>query len=76
MADLAEAGREEEGAAGDGESINDNVKFKDEFKRRLYQFVLSVIKLCRELPQDIFTRIIVDQLLRSITSILANFVEA
>ena len=50
-------------------------KFKDEFKKRIYHFVLEVIKLLDSLPKDDITRRLSDQLLRSSTSIIANFVE-
>lgn len=46
------------------------------FKRRLYNFVLRLIKYLEKLPENRTTRIIGDQLLRSGTSILANYIEA
>lgn len=46
------------------------------FKRRLYVFVLRTIKLIEKLPKNSTTKIIGDQLLRSATSILANYIEA
>jgi len=56
---------------------NDNEKFKMEFKKRLYKFVLRLIKFVESLPKnDSVCRIIGDQLLRSGTSILANYIEA
>lgn len=51
-------------------------KFKHDFKKRLYAFVLRLIKLLDNLPKDITTQVIVKQLLRSGTSILANYIEA
>ena len=54
---------------------NDKVKFKNEFKRRLYKFVIKLIKLLENLPKDRTCFIIGDQLLRSGTSILSNYIE-
>jgi four helix bundle protein len=54
---------------------NDKVKFKNEFKARLYTFVLKLIKLLEKLPKDRICHIIGDQLLRSGTSILSNYIE-
>lgn len=55
---------------------NDNAKFKIEFKKRLYNFVLKLIKFIDSLPKDNVSRIIGDQLLRSGTSVLGNYIEA
>lgn len=56
---------------------NDRSKFKSEFKKRLYKFVLDLIKFIDSLDKkDSTCRIISDQLLRSGTSILANYIEA
>ncbi|HLC38886.1 MAG TPA: four helix bundle protein [Patescibacteria group bacterium] len=56
---------------------NDNENFKNEFKKRLYCFVLRLIKFIESLSKnDIVCKTIGSQLLRSGTSILANFVEA
>ena len=44
-------------------------------KRRLYQFVLRLIRFIEKLPENKTTRIIGDQLLRSGTSILGNYIE-
>ncbi len=54
---------------------NDRLKFKNEFKRRLYSFVLRLIKLLEKLPRDKVCFIVGDQLLRSGTSILSNYIE-
>lgn len=54
---------------------NDKEKFKKEFKSRLYNFVLKLIKLVESLPRDRVSFIIGDQLLRSGTSILSNYIE-
>ncbi|OGD88406.1 hypothetical protein A3F45_01255 [Candidatus Curtissbacteria bacterium RIFCSPHIGHO2_12_FULL_41_17] len=55
---------------------NDNEKFKIEFKKRLYNFVLRLIKFIDKLPKDNVSRIIGDQLLRSGTGILGTYIEA
>jgi four helix bundle protein len=55
---------------------NDNAKFKNEFKKRLYNFVLRLIKFIDKLPKDSVCSVIGKQLLRSGTSILANYIEA
>lgn len=55
---------------------NDNIKFKNEFKKRLYNWVLRIIKFIDKLPKDSTCNIIGKQLLRSGTSILANYIEA
>lgn len=52
-----------------------NRKYRDEMKKRLYAFTLKLISLIDELPYDNVSRRIGDQLLRSGTSIIANFVE-
>ena len=55
--------------------MNNKEKTK-EFKKRLYTFVLRLIKFIDGLPNNRTTRIIGDQLLRSGTSILGNYIEA
>ncbi|MDI6689244.1 MAG: four helix bundle protein [Actinomycetota bacterium] len=55
---------------------NDKVKFKKEFKERVYRFILKLIKFIDNLPKDSSSRIIGDQLLRSGTSIGANYIES
>jgi len=56
---------------------NDNEKFKNEFKKKLYKFVLRLIKFIDGLDKNDSTcRIVGNQLLRSGTSILANYIEA
>ena len=54
---------------------NDKEKFKKEYKSRLYQFVLKLIEFLDALPNDNVSRRIGDQLLRSGTSILGNYIE-
>ena len=55
---------------------NDRAKFKMDFKRRLYSFVLKLIRFLEKLPKDRITLVIVDQLMRSGTSIIGNYIEA
>ncbi len=55
---------------------NDIIKFKIEFKKRLYVWVLRLIKFIDRLPKDSVCSVMGKQLLRSGTSILANYVEA
>jgi four helix bundle protein len=55
--------------------MNEKLKFKLEFKRRLYAFVLRLIRFVDSLPRDGVSRRMGDQLLRSGTSILANYIE-
>jgi four helix bundle protein len=50
-------------------------KIKKEFKKRLYDFTLKLIKFLDKLPDDKVSRRIGDQLLRSGTSIIANYIE-
>ena len=54
---------------------NDKVKFKIEFKRRLYSFILKLIEVIENLPHDRVCYILGDQLLRSSTIILGNYIE-
>ena len=55
---------------------NDKAKFKNEFKRRLYNWGLRLIKFIDKLPKDSVCSVMGKQLLRSGTSILANYIEA
>ena len=55
---------------------NDKAKFKNEFKKRLYAFILRLVKFIDKLPRDSVCSIMGKQLLRSGTSILANYIEA
>ncbi len=54
---------------------NDRAKFKNEYKKRLYNFVLKLIEFLDGLPKDNVSKRLGDQLLRSGTSILGNYVE-
>lgn len=55
---------------------SDNAKFKNEFKKRLYVWVLDLIKFIDSLPKDSVCNVMGKQLLRSGASVLANYVEA
>ena len=55
---------------------NDRVKFKNDFKKRLYAFTLSLIHFVGSLPKTMASDIMGKQLLRSGTSIIANYIEA
>ncbi|QQG42202.1 MAG: four helix bundle protein [Candidatus Woesebacteria bacterium] len=49
---------------------------KEEFKKRVYKFVLRLIKFIGTLDlKDVVCRVIADQLTRSGTSILSNYIE-
>ena len=50
-------------------------KFKEEFKKRVYRFTLKLIEFIDKLPNDNVSKRIGDQLLRSGTSILGNYIE-
>jgi four helix bundle protein len=49
--------------------------FKEKFKQRLYNFTLRLIEFLDGLPKDNVSKRIGDQLLRSGTSILGNYIE-
>lgn len=51
-------------------------KQKREFKARIYRYILQLIKFLTYLPKDPITREITGQLMRSGTSIGANYFEA
>ena len=50
-------------------------QFKKDFKNRLYRLVLKLIEFIDRLPRDNVARRIGDQLLRSGTSIIGNYIE-
>lgn len=54
---------------------NDKANFKNEFKKRLYNFTLKLIEFLDGLPKDNVSIRIGDQLLRSGTSIIGNYIE-
>jgi len=47
-----------------------------EFEHRITQFGLEVIRFCKTIPEDTISRPIINQLVRSATSIGANYAEA
>ena len=53
-----------------------NSKFKKEFIRRLIQFSIKTIGLCENLKKERVLWSLIDQLIRSSTSVGANVVEA
>ncbi|MGA2092125.1 MAG: four helix bundle protein [Sedimentisphaerales bacterium] len=53
----------------------DRTNFKNDFKKRLYGFTLKLITLLDKLPGDNVSKRIGDQLLRSGTSIIGNYIE-
>ena len=55
---------------------NDSVRFKNEFKSRLYKWVLRLVKFIDSLGRGNVNEVMGKQLLRSGTSVLANYVEA
>jgi four helix bundle protein len=55
---------------------SDNEKFKKEFKKRLYTWVVRLVRFIDSLSKDFVSGVMVKQLLRSGTSILANYIEA
>ncbi len=55
---------------------SENANFKNEFKARLYKWVLRLVKFIDSLGRGNVNEVMGKQLLRSGTSILANYVEA
>lgn len=53
-----------------------NEDAKKEFKNRIYKLMLDIIGYCDSLPKDTTSRKIAEQLIRSGTSIGANYFEA
>ena len=54
---------------------NDKSKFKKDFKKRLYSFTLKLIEFLDKLPKDNVSKRLGDQLLRSGTSTIGNYIE-
>ncbi|MCB9247806.1 MAG: four helix bundle protein [Ignavibacteriales bacterium] len=54
---------------------NSNLKFKEEFKKRLYKLTLELIKFIESLDSSLVSKRMADQLLRIGTSVIANYVE-
>ena len=59
-----------------GQMVPEYFKDKPELKYRAYNFSIGIIKFVSALPNQKIYRVIVDQLLRSATSIGANVTEA
>ncbi|MEK7482424.1 MAG: four helix bundle protein [Patescibacteria group bacterium] len=55
---------------------NDKEKFKKEFEARIYRFILNLVKFVDNLPEDRSSQVFANQMLRSGTSIGANYIEA
>jgi len=56
---------------------NDKEKFKNEFKRRIYRFVLDLIAFIDKLPKnDPVCRVVSEQVIDSGTGIISNYIEA
>jgi len=60
----------------EGKNQNDQSKFKDGLKERVYEFALDEIGFMEQLPMEQTSRVISDQLLRNTTSIVASVIEA
>jgi len=54
---------------------SNKAKFRNEFKQRLYKFTLKLVEFLDKLPKDNISKRIGDQLLRSGTSIIGNYIE-
>jgi four helix bundle protein len=53
-----------------------NSQKAQEFEKRITKFGLDVIRFCKAIPETTITRPIISQLLRSATSVGANYAEA
>jgi four helix bundle protein len=51
-------------------------KLKEEFKERIFRYIMRLVRFLGGLPKDNVTREIISQLMRSGTSIGANYFEA
>jgi four helix bundle protein len=49
--------------------------FKQEFKNRLYAFTLKLLHTIEEIPFDLVSKNLSNQLIRSGTSVLSNYIE-
>lgn len=54
----------------------DKTRLKEEFKDRIYRYIIHLVKFISKLPKDNVTSEIISQLIRSGTSIGANYSEA
>jgi len=55
---------------------NDKEKFKTELRKRIYRWIIRLIKFTDTLPQDTSSKIIASQLIDSGTGVGSNYVEA
>lgn len=55
---------------------SDNREFKENLKRRIYNLVLKTLKLLETISNNAGNANLLDQLRRSVSSILGNFIEA
>jgi len=51
-------------------------KQKNDFKTRTYLWTLALVKLIEKMPKSVFGEVVSKQVLRSGTSIIANYIEA
>lgn len=51
-------------------------EMKDQFENRIYSYVVRLIKFAKSLPLDQVTRVLVNQIVRSGSSVGANYFEA
>lgn len=56
--------------------MEEKSKLKSEFKNRLYNYILQLIKFLNALPKNQVINTIINQLMRSGTSVGANYFEA
>jgi four helix bundle protein len=56
--------------------MKDEARKPEDIRERAFKFALRVIKLCKELPKNEINRVLINQVLRSGTSIGANLEEA
>jgi four helix bundle protein len=49
---------------------------KEEFDKRIYKYAINIVKIIDDFSKDLSSQVITKQLVRSGTSIVANFVEA
>ncbi len=55
---------------------NDTSQFKQEFKKRLYRWTIDLVSFIEHLPKRTSSDVMGRQLLRSGTSVIANYTEA
>ena len=55
---------------------NDKEKFKAEFRKRVYRWILRLIRFTDTLPKDTSSRVIATQLIDSGTGVGSNYIEA